>query len=138
MTDITPAYVKGLFHSLVKAVGGVEAAGLYLGISHQRISVLQNPQSADMPTIMHVVTLEAVVGQDLVTGVLARNVNGEAARHDLMTEACEAVEAGANVLHLARRGGDRLALHAAARNLHKQSSDVLDAVARDHARTSAD
>lgn len=48
MSDpVLPAYVKGLFHQLVKAVGGVEAAGAFLGVSHQRISQLQTTTCAD-------------------------------------------------------------------------------------------
>jgi len=130
MTEISPAYVKGLFHHLVKATGGVEAAGAFLGISHQRVSQLQNIQCADMPTIMQVVTLEAVVGQDLVTGILARHVSGEAARGDLVTEVCEAVEAGAEVLHLTRTGADHHSVRKAAINLHKQTTEVLDVASR--------
>lgn len=134
MTDVTNGYVKALFFSLVKTVGGVEAAGAYLNISHQRVSQLQSQQCADMPTVMHIVTLEQACGQDLVTGVLSRHVTGEAARGDLITEACEAVEAGANVLQLVRTKASPQAIRMAVTNLHKQASDVVDAAARDHGR----
>lgn len=129
MTTITPGYIKGLFFHLVRAVGGVEAAGAYLGISHQRVSQLQNTQSADMPTIMHVATLEAAVGQDLVTGALSRAVTGESGKGNLLTESCEAVEAATNVLHLSRTGASPRELHKAATTLHRESEDILDTIA---------
>lgn len=130
MSAITPAQVKGLFYALVKEVGGVEAAAAFLGISHQRVSQLQSPAHTDLPTIMHVVTLEAVVGQDVVTGVLSRAAGGIGAAKDLRTEVCEAVEASADVLRLVRTGADRKTIHKAGLHLMREAADVVDHVAR--------
>lgn len=126
MTTITTGEVKGLFYHLVKAVGGSEAAAAYLGVSQQRISQLQNVRYPDMPTVMHIVTLEHVVGQDLVTGFLSRAAAGESTPGDVMTEACEATEAAVNVQKLARTGAPRRELREAATELHREAADLID------------
>lgn len=99
MTEITPAFIKGHFHHLVRAVGGTEAAGVYLGVSHQRVSQLQSVHSADMPTILQVLTLEQAVGRSVVFSALARAVEGAAAE-DIRAAAVDAVTTGAQVLRL--------------------------------------
>jgi hypothetical protein len=137
MPSVTPAQIKGLFYHLVRQVGGVEAAAAYLEISHQRVSQLQNAQTSDMPTIMHVVTLEAVVGQDVVTGVLSRAATGAGGRSDLTTEACEAVEASAEVLRLVRTNADPKTLRQAALRLVREAEDVTDHLARNDRAESA-
>jgi hypothetical protein len=99
MSTSTPAFVKALFRTFVlKDVGGVEAAGALLGVSHQRVSALISLQSADMPTVMQVVTLEQAVGRSVVFGALAEAVEGKTARGDMLREASEGVSAAAAVM----------------------------------------
>lgn len=129
----TTAEIKGLFYQLVKAVGGVEAAGAYLGISHQRVSQLQNPTCADMPTIMHVVTLEAAIKQPIVTGALARAAVGDSIHADPDKEIGDVVLAQAEVLSLRRRGAPSREQKAAALRLVKEAEEVVDAIGGDAA-----
>lgn len=77
MREIAAPEIKGLFHHLVKAVGGVEAAGAFLEISHQRVSQLQSVNCADMPSILQIVRLEQAAGRPIVTGVLAEAATSE-------------------------------------------------------------
>ena len=104
---VPPAFVKGLFHQLVKAVGGVEAAGAYLGVSHQRVSQLQTTTCADMPTIMQVIALEAACGNPIVTGALSRRLTGgpgPEVGHAMVGSVGAAAEA-LRVVHDAERDG---------------------------------
>jgi len=99
MREVTAAEVKGLFHHLVKKVGGLEAAASYLSVSFQRVSQLQSINCTDMPTIMQVVTLELAVGQPVVTGVLAEASTGEGASC-VHRAAVVAMEQGVKALRL--------------------------------------
>lgn len=74
---LTDGEVKALFRQLVKAVGGVEAAGVELGVRHQRVSLLQAPGAPDMPTLRQVMALEAVAGSAIVSGAMARAISGD-------------------------------------------------------------
>lgn len=133
MTAPSPAYIKGLFYQLVAKVGGVEAAGAYLGVSHQRVSQLQNMSCPDMPTLMHVTTLERVVGQPIVTGALARLVGGQAGEAEVETEIGDVTIATAEVLTLHRGGADKRQVKAAALKLVKEATEVADACGGDAA-----
>lgn len=133
MTAVTSAEIKGLFYQLVRAVGGIEAAGAYLGVSHQRVSQLQNPTCADMPTVMHVVTLEAVVGQPIVTSALARAAAGGSIHADPGKEIGDVVLAQAEVLSLHRAGAPAKDQKAAALRLVKEAEEVVDAIGGDAA-----
>lgn len=101
----TSSEVKRLFFMLIREVGGVQPAAAYLGVSHQRISQLQNLGNKELPSIMQIVTLEEAVGKPIVTGGLAAMIETERPK-DLMEEVCEATEAVASLQSIARRGGD--------------------------------
>lgn len=75
---LTDGEIKALWRQLVKAAGGVEAAGVELGIKHQRVSLMQSPRSPDIPNIRQIMALEVVAGQPIVTGAMARAITGEA------------------------------------------------------------
>lgn len=122
--DITPGQVKGLFFHLVREVGGIEAAGAYLGCSHQRVSQLQNTNSTDMPTIMQVCILEKVVGQDIVTGTLSAAATRRTGVRELITECCEATEASVALLNAARTGKDKRVIRAALLTALRELDDV--------------
>lgn len=124
MRELSDAQIKGLFYHLVKAVGGVEAAGAFLGVSHQRVSQLQSVQSDNMPTLRQVATLEAVVGQPIVTGALARFATGhEIGAAHIHEEVCEAVVSAADVLR-AEQAGDQKAYSAAVIALKREVSEI--------------
>ena len=119
-----PAYVKALFMSLVKAAGGGEAAGAVLGVSHQRISQLTSLQSADMPTLMHVVALEAFVGQPIVTGALAKLAAPQGKGADPLKETSEVVSASARLLNLVVSGAPQREVLAAVTAVRAELDDV--------------
>lgn len=127
MSVVTEAEVKGLFYHLVKAVGGVEAAGAFLKISHQRVSQLQSPNNADMPTVMQIATLEHVVGQGIVTGAMARAAEGGAVNANPEKEIGDVVMASADVLRLERADAHPRAKKDAALKLVREATDVADA-----------
>jgi hypothetical protein len=124
MSEVTPGLIKGLFFHLVKAAGGIQAAGAVLNISHQRVSQLQNVASADLPTLMQVATLEAFVGQPIVTSALADVVTGGAQARDLMTEVFDVTEAAADLQRMARAGADRSEIRKAALEVERELQDV--------------
>lgn len=68
--------VKALFKMLVAAVGGVEAAGVHLGVSHQRVSQLYSLSNDDEPSYRHIRVLEVAAGQAVVTGAHVKAVRG--------------------------------------------------------------
>lgn len=133
MSEITPAYVKALFHHLVRQIGGLEAAGAYLGVSFQRVSQLQSVNCPDMPTVIQVATLEAALGHSVIFGALAKLVEdgaGSAAK-DALEEACEVTEAAANLLHLVRSGNATpREIQAAVLDVQREAMDVPRAVRR--------
>ncbi len=71
--------IKALTRQLVAAVGGVEAAGLELSISHQRVSQYQNPNNTDVMPLLSILALEAVAERPIITGAAARAIETEAA-----------------------------------------------------------
>lgn len=68
--------LKSHFRALVKEFGGVEAAGVELGISAQRISQLQNPNKDDLPGFLQVMALEAALEKSVVLATAAEAVRG--------------------------------------------------------------
>lgn len=108
---LTDGEVKALFRQLVKAAGGVDAAGVELGVSHQRVSILQSPSAADLPTLRQIMCLEVVAGADIVSGAMSRAIKGEV--DDCLTGAMvDAVTAGAEALgavHAMEADGERTA-----------------------------
>ena len=128
MTEVTTGQVKGLFFHLVKAVGGVEAAGAYLGVSHQRVSALQNGNSADMPTLMQVLTLEAAAVQSIVLAPLSKAATGGLVGGDLGKETREATYAAVDLQRIAEGGADRKTLQAALLKLRREADEVQAAL----------
>ncbi len=74
---LTDGELKALFRQLVAAAGGVEAAGIELGVKHQRVSLMQSPGNADIPSLRQIMTLEVVAGSPIVSGAMARAIAGE-------------------------------------------------------------
>lgn len=72
------AELKALFRQLVRAFGGVDAAGVELGVSGERISQKQRADHEALPSVLEIVQLEAVLGRAIVTGALARAAEGAA------------------------------------------------------------
>jgi len=125
MSTPSQAYVKALFRTFVlKDVGGVDVAGLLLGVSHQRVSQLIKLDSADMPTLMQIVTLEAEVGRAVITGALAEAVEGRSARGDLAREASEGVSAAAQTMEAVVKGARPEEVAALAVKTIKEMEDV--------------
>ena len=124
MTEPSPQYVKALFLALVKAAGGGEAAGLALGVSHQRISQLTSLNSADMPTLMQVAGLEAFAGQAVVTSALAKLAGSQGKGADPNKEAAEVVSASARLMHLTVNGATQREILAAVAAVRSELDDV--------------
>lgn len=124
MTEITPAFVKGLFAQLVKVVGGVDPAAAYLGVSAERISQLQRLTCADLPTFLQVAALEQAAGRSIVFGGLAQIAEPSRASSDLAQEAAEVVEAAVELHKVARKGGSQRDLLAAAAHLQQEVADL--------------
>lgn len=134
---LTDGEVKALFRQLVKAGGGVEACGVELGISHQRVSLLQSPTAPDMPTFRQILALEAVVGRAIVTGAAARAIEGEAddSVRDATVEAVQATAESLGAVHAMDADGVRT--EAEIREVQKrtqkalrEAQDAADAAAR--------
>lgn len=133
MSPPNPSYVKGLFHALVKACGGIEAAGTVLGISFQRVSVLQSLNSADMPTLMQIVALEHFAGSPIVTGALAKMVDGPDTKKDLEAEVFDVTQAAVDLHAAVRAGADPKAIEGKVIRLRREAEDVTAAFGRERA-----
>ena len=129
--------VKALFRQLVKAAGGVEACALELGISHQRVSHLQNASNGEEPTFRQIRALEVVAGAALVTGAAFRAVQG-AADDSVSMAAVETVQSAATALRLVHdmdadgrrcEAEIRKVQEATTKNL-KEARELADAAAR--------
>jgi len=107
MQPLDPSELKALFAQLVDAIGTQDAAAAFLGISRQRVGQLIGTSWPDLPTILQVVKLEAVCGQAVVTGALARRVEGEQRADALSTgvRACAAASVSLSALHDAQSDG---------------------------------
>ena len=124
-------YVKALFLSLVKAAGGGEASAVALGVSHRRISQLTSLQSADMPTLMQVITLEAFADQAVVTAALAKLAKGEGKGADPLKETSEVVSASSALLDTVVRGAPRREVLQAVAKLRAELDDVPASLTED-------
>lgn len=91
--------VKALFKMLVTAVGGVEAAGVHLGVSHQRVSQLYSLSNDDEPGYRQIRLLEVVAGRTIVTGAHVKAVRGEEA-DSISAAVVESVSATSTALRL--------------------------------------
>lgn len=129
--------VKALFRQLVKRAGGTEACAVELGISHQRVSFLQNASNEDEPSFRQIRALEFVAGADIVTGAASRAVIGEV--DDCVSMAAvESVQTAATALRLVHNmeadgvrdvGEIRLVQEATQKNL-AEAQELADAAAR--------
>lgn len=126
--DITPGYVKGLFHHLVRSVGGLEAAGAFLGVSFQRVGQLQSMNHPDMPTLLQVVTLEQACGQSIILAQLAKAATGALTAGDLEKETREATYAAVDLQRMAENGATRKELEAALLKLRRESDEIQAAL----------
>ena len=66
--------LKALVRQLVKAAGGVEACGVLLGISHQRVSQYQSPNHPDQMPYLMICKLECVAERAIVSGAQVRAI----------------------------------------------------------------
>ncbi|MHB8286911.1 MAG: hypothetical protein ACYDD1_19850 [Caulobacteraceae bacterium] len=74
---LTDGEVKALFSQLVKAVGGQEAAAIYLGgISRQRVQQICSPNCTDMPTFRQIMALELAAERALITTAAKGAIEG--------------------------------------------------------------
>lgn len=124
MTETAPQYVKALFLALVKAAGGVEAAGVALDVSHQRISQLTSLNSADMPTLMQVVRLEAFAGHPVVTSALAKLAKCDGRGADPVLETSQVVGAASALLDTVVRGASQREVLQAVARVRAELDDV--------------
>lgn len=108
--------LKALVRQLVKAVGGCDAAGIELAITHQRVSNYQSPNHPDMMPLVYIMQLEAVIGQAIVTGAVSRAVEG-AETDCIHTAAVEAVAAAAQAIGV---------IHAMDQDQHRDLAEVRD------------
>lgn len=135
------AVIKGLFSRLVRAVGGVDAAGAYLGITHQRVSQITkththfegdapvaDKQQRDMPTWGQVTALEAVCGIAVVTGELARAAKGEAICADPVKEAGDVIINATALFDMVREKADPKAIQAAIVEHEREVNELKDSL----------
>lgn len=135
---ILPGELKALVRLLVKAAGGVEASAVELGISHQRISQLQDVNCPDQMTLMQVSHLERVAGRAIVTGACARAAEGESAEEAIMHAVVGSVSSVAELLALVqameadggRTEAEKRAVRLAADRALAEVKEAADAAAR--------
>jgi len=130
---LTDGEIKALFWQLVKAVGGVEAAGIFLGIKHQRVSLMQSPGNADIPSLRQIMALEVVAKQPIVSSAMAQAIKGEvdesltAAMVGAVTASAEAMGA----VHAMEADGKRT--QAEIRTVQKKATATLREAQEAHA-----
>lgn len=108
MNPFEPSELKALFGQLVDAIGTQDAAGVFLGVSRQRIGQLISTANNDLPTWGQVAKLEQVAGVSIVFAALARRVEADSTA-DALSAAVEATSAQSSTLatiHAARLDGD--------------------------------
>lgn len=127
-SEITEGYLKGLFHHLVKTVGGVEAAGARLGVTFQRVSQLQSSNNSDMPTLMQVAVLERAANQPIISDQMAKAATGGLIGGDLGKETREATYAAVDLQRIADSGADKKTLQAALLKLRREADEVQAAL----------
>ena len=95
---VEPGELKALVRQLVKAAGGVDASGVELGVSAERVSQYQRIGCDDQMPLMSVIRLEAIVGRAIVTGALAKAVEGGGGVEAMGGSAVDTVGASAGLL----------------------------------------
>lgn len=119
--------VKALYHELVRRCGGIDAVGVKLGITHQRVSQLQNPNYTEhVPTLVNILPLEHWLGEPIVTGGLANAIRRDDGRRsgDLARETRETTYAAVDLQRGLDEGASRDALRAMAQRLQLELDDV--------------
>jgi len=91
-----------LTRELIKACGGLEEASSHCGLSTAQLSRCQTPGSGQYLNIRAVAELEHYCGQPVITAVLAQENAAPVSDKSLITEACEAAEAAANMQRVVR------------------------------------
>jgi DNA-binding transcriptional regulator YdaS (Cro superfamily) len=134
MTDITPAQIKGLFHHLVKCVGGIEPSATFLGVSPQRVSQLQLTTHDSMPTVMQIFTLERACGQSVVFATLAKLIAPNSISEP-MKEAGDLMVAGAAAFDAVRSGADTRTRRQAAMKARAECDELIASIDREQADT---
>lgn len=135
---IAAGELKALVRLLVKAAGGVEASAVELGISHQRVSQLQDVNNPDQMTLLQVSQLERVAGRAIVTGAFARAAEGETAEEAIMHAVVGSVSSVAELLALVqameadgnRTEAEKRAVRLAAQRALAEVQEAADAAAR--------
>lgn len=135
---IKPGELKALVRQLVKAAGGVEACGVELAVSPQRVSQWQSVDCADQMSMLNISRLEAVVGRPIVTGVAARAAEGSAVDEAMMASTVEAMGSAAALVQLVhameadgtRTEAEKRAVRDATQDLLRQAQEAADTAAR--------
>lgn len=118
--------LKALVRQLVKAAGGVEACGVELGVSAERISQYQRQSSADQMPLLMICRLEAVAGRAVVTGALSRAAEGDGVVEEIGRSAVDTVGRAADLMrtvHEMEADGHRT--HAEKREVMLASAELL-------------
>lgn len=135
---IEPGELKALVRQLVKAAGGVDACGIELGVSAERVSQYQRPGCADQMPVLSICRLEAVVGRAIVTGALARAGDADTPAEDIGRSAVDTVGSAASLMRTVhemeadghRSVAEKRDVMVAAADLLKQAQEAFDAAAR--------
>lgn len=135
---IEPGELKALVRQLVKAAGGVDACGIELGVSAERVSQYQRPGCADQMPVLFICRLETVAGRPIVTGALARASEGGGAPEEIGRSAVDTVGSAAALMRTVhemeadghRSVAEKRDVMVAASDLLKQAQEAFDAAAR--------
>lgn len=135
---VTPGELKALVRLLVKAVGGVEAAGIILERSAQRVGQMQDVNAPDQMTALQISALEAVAGRAIVTGAMARAAEGEGPAETIGVSGVQTVCASAELLQRIhemdadgqRTEAEKRAVRTAAQANLREAQEAADAAAR--------
>jgi hypothetical protein len=126
---VTQSLVKGLFRQLVQRVGGIEVAASDLGLSHQRISQLQNPDYDAAPSVVQIAHLENVLGEPVVTATIAQLAQrGHAGPRPLRDIALMIAELNGVLLGQDRTGMSRKAIDATIAKLSREVAALATAI----------
>lgn len=135
---IAPGELKALVRVLVKAVGGQEAAGVTLGVSHQRIGQLMDVNLPDQMGLLQISQLEQIVGRAIVTGAAARAADGDGSDEGIMVAAVGTVGSSAQLVALVhameadghRTAAEKKAVQKVAQDNLREAQEAADAAAR--------
>lgn len=135
---IEPGELKALVRQLVKAVGGVEACGIELSVSAERVSQWQRIEHPDQMSMLNISRLEAVVGRPIVTGVAARAAEGSAVDEAMLASAVDAMSSAASLVALVhameadghRTEAEKRAARDATQDLLRQAQEAAETAAR--------